>query len=336
MENQSFITIAARRAQKATGASRPKYSECSKGDRGKMKKRGLGKGLDALFSSDEVMEPQEEYMPVSEEPSSEEIKEKVQIVDIYTVEPDREQPRKNFDPEKLQELSDSIRQYGVLQPLLVQKEKDYYKIIAGERRWRAARLAGLTEIPVIVKEFTPQDSMAVSLIENLQRQNLNPMEESMAYQKLLTEFSMTQEQVAEKLGKSRSAIANSLRLQNLPEAVQKSISEGMISMGHAKVLLGLDDKAEQTRLAVRIIGEKLSVRELEQILAEKKPTKAKKKSEKKETAKDLATRMAEERMKELLGTQVSIKKGAKKGKIEIEYHSEEELDRILNFLEARE
>lgn len=301
-----------------------------------MKKRGLGKGLDALFSSDEVMEPQEEYMPVSEEPSSEEIKEKVQIVDIYTVEPDREQPRKNFDPEKLQELSDSIRQYGVLQPLLVQKEKDYYKIIAGERRWRAARLAGLTEIPVIVKEFTPQDSMAVSLIENLQRQNLNPMEESMAYQKLLTEFSMTQEQVAEKLGKSRSAIANSLRLQNLPEAVQKSISEGMISMGHAKVLLGLEDKAEQTRLAVRIIGEKLSVRELEQILAEKKPTKAKKKSEKKETAKDLATRMAEERMKELLGTQVSIKKGAKKGKIEIEYHSEEELDRILNFLEARE
>lgn len=301
-----------------------------------MKKRGLGKGLDALFSSDEVMEPQEEYMPVSEEPSSEESKEKVQIVDIYTVEPDREQPRKNFDPEKLQELSDSIRQYGVLQPLLVQKEKDYYKIIAGERRWRAARLAGLTEIPVIVKEFTPQDSMAVSLIENLQRQNLNPMEESMAYQKLLTEFSMTQEQVAEKLGKSRSAIANSLRLQNLPEAVQKSISEGMISMGHAKVLLGLDDKAEQTRLAVRIIGEKLSVRELEQILAEKKPTKAKKKSEKKETAKDLATRMAEERMKELLGTQVSIKKGAKKGKIEIEYHSEEELDRILNFLEARE
>ena len=301
-----------------------------------MKKRGLGKGLDALFSSDEVMEPQEEYMPVSEEPSSEESKEKVQIVDIYTVEPDREQPRKNFDPEKLQELSDSIRQYGVLQPLLVQKEKDYYKIIAGERRWRAARLAGLTEIPVIVKEFTPQDSMAVSLIENLQRQNLNPMEESMAYQKLLTEFSMTQEQIAEKLGKSRPAIANSLRLQNLPEAVQKSISEGMISMGHAKVLLGLDDKAEQTRLAVRIIGEKLSVRELEQILAEKKPTKAKKKSEKKETAKDLATRMAEERMKELLGTQVSIKKGAKKGKIEIEYHSEEELDRILNFLEARE
>ena len=301
-----------------------------------MKKRGLGKGLDALFSSDEVIEPHEEYMPVSEEPSSEESKEKVQIVDIYTVEPDREQPRKNFDPEKLQELSDSIRQYGVLQPLLVQKEKDYYKIIAGERRWRAARLAGLTEIPVIVKEFTPQDSMAVSLIENLQRQNLNPMEESMAYQKLLTEFSMTQEQIAEKLGKSRSAIANSLRLQNLPEAVQKSISEGMISMGHAKVLLGLDDKAEQTRLAVRIIGEKLSVRELEQILAEKKPTKAKKKSEKKETAKDLATRMAEERMKELLGTQVSIKKGAKKGKIEIEYHSEEELDRILNFLEARE
>ena len=299
-----------------------------------MKKRGLGKGLDALFSSDEAMDLQEEYTPEPEEGSSEENKEKVQVEDIYTVEPDREQPRKNFDPEKLQELSDSIRQYGVLQPLLVQKEKDYYKIIAGERRWRAARLAGLTEIPIIVKEFTPQDSMAVSLIENLQRQNLNPMEESMAYQKLLTEFSMTQEQVAEKLGKSRSAVANSLRLQNLPPAVQKSISEGMISMGHAKVLLGIEDPAEQSRMAVRIVGEKLSVRDLEQILSEKKTTK-KKKSGQKESQKDLATRMAEDRMKELLGTKVNIKKGSKKGKIEIEYHSDEELERILNFLEAR-
>lgn len=299
-----------------------------------MKKRGLGKGLDALFSSDEAIDLQEEYTPGPEEESSEENKEKVQVVDIYTVEPDREQPRKNFDPEKLQELSDSIRQYGVLQPLLVQKEKDYYKIIAGERRWRAARLAGLTEIPIIVKEFTPQDSMAVSLIENLQRQNLNPMEESMAYQKLLTEFSMTQEQVAEKLGKSRSAVANSLRLQNLPQAVQKSISEGMISMGHAKVLLGIEDPAEQSRMAVRIVGEKLSVRDLEQILSEKKTIK-KKKSGQKESQKDLATRMAEDRMKELLGTKVNIKKGSKKGKIEIEYHSDEELERILNFLEAR-
>ncbi len=299
-----------------------------------MKKRGLGKGLDALFSSDEAMDLQEEYTPGPEEESSEENKEKVQVVDIYTVEPDREQPRKNFDPEKLQELSDSIRQYGVLQPLLVQKEKDYYKIIAGERRWRAARLAGLTEIPIIVKEFTPQDSMAVSLIENLQRQNLNPMEESMAYQKLLTEFSMTQEQVAEKLGKSRSAVANSLRLQNLPPAVQKSISEGMISMGHAKVLLGIEDPAEQSRMAVRIVGEKLSVRDLEQILSEKKTIK-KKKLGQKESQKDLATRMAEDRMKELLGTKVNIKKGSKKGKIEIEYHSDEELERILNFLEAR-
>ena len=156
----------------------------------------------------------------------------------------------------------------------------------------------------------------------------------MAYQKLLTEFSMTQEQVAEKLGKSRSAVANSLRLQNLPPAVQKSISEGMISMGHAKVLLGIEDPAEQSRMAVRIVGEKLSVRDLEQILSEKKTTK-KKKSGQKESQKDLATRMAEDRMKELLGTKVNIKKGSKKGKIEIEYHSDEELERILNFLEAR-
>ena len=294
-----------------------------------MAARGLGKGLDSLIPNTIG-----ESKGKADKGTGTENKNPETMVKLTAVEPNRDQPRKNFDPEKLQELSDSIRQYGVLQPLLVQKEKDYYKIIAGERRWRAARLAGLTEIPIIVKEFTPQDSMAVSLIENLQRQNLNPMEESMAYQKLLTEFSMTQEQVAEKLGKSRSAVANSLRLQNLPPAVQKSISEGMISMGHAKVLLGIEDPAEQSRMAVRIVGEKLSVRDLEQILSEKKTTK-KKKSGQKESQKDLATRMAEDRMKELLGTKVNIKKGSKKGKIEIEYHSDEELERILNFLEAR-
>lgn len=301
-----------------------------------MKKRGLGKGLDALFSADEqeLDEPQATE-PEETEESAEHQDQKVRMVDIYSVEPDREQPRKVFDPERLQELADSIQQYGVLQPLLVQKEPDYYKIIAGERRWRAARLAGLSEIPVIVKEFSPQDSMAVSLIENLQRQNLNPMEESMAYQKLLTEFSMTQEQVAEKIGKSRSAIANSLRLQNLPEAVQQSLSEGLITPGHAKVLLGIEDPAEQNRLAVRIIGENLSVRELEKIAALKKNgSKEKaKKNAKAPASQDRICQMAQERMKELLGTKVTVTRGAKKGKIEIEYYSEEDLERILAYME---
>ena len=296
-----------------------------------MKKRGLGKGLDALFSSDEeILSTDTEAVPATEEETKDQ---NVQIVDIYMVEPDRNQPRKTFDAEKLQELADSVKQYGVLQPLLVQKEPDYYRIIAGERRWRAARLAGLTEIPVIVKNFSAQDSMAVALIENLQRQNLNPMEESMAYQKLLTEFSLTQEQVAEKLGKSRSAIANSLRLQNLAEPVQKSLSEGLISPGHAKVLLGVNDAAEQNKLAVRVIAENLSVRELEKIVAQKTETKKEVKKKKDDREQDLASKIAEERMKELLGTRVTISKGARKGKIEIEYYSEEDLERILAFFE---
>ena len=296
-----------------------------------MKKRGLGKGLDALFSSDEeILSTDTEAVPATEEETKDQ---NVQIVDIYMVEPDRNQPRKTFDAEKLQELADSVKQYGVLQPLLVQKEPDYYRIIAGERRWRAARLAGLTEIPVIVKNFSAQDSMAVALIENLQRQNLNPMEESMAYQKLLTEFSLTQEQVAEKLGKSRSAIANSLRLQNLAEPVQKSLSEGLISPGHAKVLLGVNDAAEQNKLAVRVIAENLSVRELEKIVAQKTETKKEVKKKKDDREQDLASKIAEERMKELLGPRVTISKGARKGKIEIEYYSEEDLERILAFFE---
>ncbi len=296
-----------------------------------MKKRGLGKGLDALFSSDEeILSPDTEDVPVAEEETKDQ---NVQIVDIYMVEPDRNQPRKTFDAEKLQELADSVKQYGVLQPLLVQKEPDYYRIIAGERRWRAARLAGLTEIPVIVKNFSAQDSMAVALIENLQRQNLNPMEESMAYQKLLTEFSLTQEQVAAKLGKSRSAIANSLRLQNLAEPVQKSLSEGLISPGHAKVLLGVTDASEQNKLAVRVIAENLSVRELEKIVAQKSEAKKEVKKKKEDREQDLASKIAEDRMKELLGTRVTISKGARKGKIEIEYYSEEDLERILAFFE---
>ena len=296
-----------------------------------MKKRGLGKGLDALFSSDEeILSTDTEAVPATEEETKDQ---NVQIVDIYMVEPDRNQPRKTFDAEKLQELADSVKQYGVLQPLLVQKEPDYYRIIAGERRWRAARLAGLTEIPVIVKNFSAQDSMAVALIENLQRQNLNPMEESMAYQKLLTEFSLTQEQVAAKLGKSRSAIANSLRLQNLAEPVQKSLSEGLISPGHAKVLLGVNDAAEQNKLAVRVIAENLSVRELEKIVAQKSEAKKEVKKKKEDREQDLASKIAEDRMKELLGTRVTISRGARKGKIEIEYYSEEDLERILAFFE---
>lgn len=255
----------------------------------------------------------------------------VQMVDLYSVEPDREQARKSFDPDKLQELADSISRYGVLQPILVQKEKDYYKIIAGERRWRAARIAGLTEVPVIVREFSTEDKAAVSLIENLQRQNLNPMEESAAYQKLIDDYGMTQEEVASRIGKSRAAVANSLRLQNLPDSVQRSLAEGMISEGHAKVILGVSDPVEQARLAVRVIGESLSVRDLEKIVGKVRPEKKKGKPARKAGREAmLAAQYAEKKLGTLLGTKVSVTRGVRKGMIEIEYYSEEDLERILS------
>ncbi|MBQ4383855.1 MAG: ParB/RepB/Spo0J family partition protein [Firmicutes bacterium] len=255
----------------------------------------------------------------------------VQMVDLYSVEPDREQARKSFDPDKLQELADSISRYGVLQPILVQKEKDYYKIIAGERRWRAARIAGLTEVPVIVREFSTEDKAAVSLIENLQRQNLNPMEESAAYQKLIDDYGMTQEEVASRIGKSRAAVANSLRLQNLPDSVRRSLAEGMISEGHAKVILGVSDPVEQARLAVRVIGESLSVRDLEKIVGKARPEKKKGKPASKAGREAmLAAQYAEKKLGTLLGTKVSVTRGVRKGMIEIEYYSEEDLERILS------
>ena len=264
-------------------------------------------------------------------------KDKVVLLDIYSVESDREQPRKHFDPEKLEELATSIRQYGILQPIIVQKEEDYYRIIAGERRWRAARLAGLSQVPVIIREFEPQDSMAVSLIENLQRQELNPMEESIAYQKLLTEYNMTQEEVADKIGKSRSSIANSLRLQNLPEAVQKSLREGILSAGHAKVLLGLSDPADQTRLALKVVGEKLSVRELEQLIKQEKRAKKEPGTRSKPLLsheQEVALQLVQSRLTEIFGTKVTVTQKARKGKIEIDYFSEEDLERILSLIQA--
>lgn len=251
---------------------------------------------------------------------------KIITVGIYEVEPDKEQPRHSFDAEKLEELSRSIAEYGLLQPLLVQRADGYYKIIAGERRYRAARLAGLKEIPVIVKEYEQLDTKAVALIENLQRQDLNPMEECTAYQKLMDEFDMTQDQLAAKLGRSRSSIANSLRLRNLPEAVQTNIREGNLSLGHAKVLLSVEDPVEQSRLALRVISENLSVRDLEDLIKNgpKKP-KAKPKAKKK----SLNCRLAEEKIGERLATKVTVTGSSRKGRIEIEYYNDDDLERIV-------
>lgn len=299
-------------------------------------KKGLGKGLDSLIK---VKEPA--IVPaVNENIASNEAaagKDGV-FVNINKVEPNREQPRKNFDEDTLVELSESIKQFGVLQPLLVQQRGDYYEIIAGERRWRAAKLAGIKEVPVIIKDLTDQEIVEISLIENIQRENLNPIEEAFAYKRLLTEFNLKQDEVAERVSKSRTAVTNSMRLLKLNEKVQQMVIDDMISTGHARALLGIDDSEKQYLTAQKIFDEKLSVRETEKLVKkiqqEKENGEKKDKSEAAADAKiDAICHELEEKMKGIFGTKVAInRKDAKKGKIEIEYYSMDELDRIVELI----
>ena len=253
------------------------------------------------------------------------------MMKINMVEPNRDQPRKKFDEDAILELADSIKQFGVLQPLLVRKNKDYYEIIAGERRWRAAKQAGVKEVPVIVKEYTEQEIVEIGLIENIQRENLNPIEEAMAFKRLLEEFNLKQDEVAERVSKSRTAVTNSMRLLKLDERVQQMIIDDMISTGHARALLAIDDKDEQYNLANRIFDEKLSVRDTEKLVKEiKNPKKPK---EKVKTVNDFIYKDLSNKMKEVMGTKVSIaSKGNGKGKIEIEYYSDEELERMFDMI----
>jgi ParB family chromosome partitioning protein len=280
------------------------------------KKSALGKGLGALI-------------PEMSNNKEEGLKNGIIEVDINEIAPNEEQPRKNFDEEKLNSLADSIREHGIIQPIIVKKEGEYYKIIAGERRWRAARLAGLKKIPVIEKEMTEKDVMEVSLIENLQREDLNPIEEALAYKKLLDEFKLTQEDIAVRIGKSRSAIANSLRLLNLDKRIINYIIDGTLSEGHGKILAGIEDLELQYDIAKKIIDEGLNVRQTESLI---KNLNSRKEKTKQKPKKELYIKDLESRLKAVLGTKVTINKGRKKGKIEIEYYSEEDLQRIINML----
>ena len=253
------------------------------------------------------------------------------MVRINEVEPNRDQPRKDFDEDALMELADSIRQFGILQPLLVQKKKNYYEIIAGERRWRAAKLAGIKEVPIIVKDYTDQEIVEISLIENIQRENLNPIEEAMAFKRLLQEFQLKQDEVAERVSKSRTAVTNSMRLLKLSPRVQQMIIDDMISTGHARALLAIDDEEQQFILANKIFDEKLSVRETEKLVKALKNPKKEVKKEKSEHT--FIYENIEEQIKNIMGTKVSVNQKANgKGKIEIEYYSEEELERIYDLL----
>ena len=295
-----------------------------------VKKKGLGKGLDSLIPDNKSMKSvtSEKTVESKEDAAA---KSGVQVMKINEVEPNRDQPRKNFDEDALLELSDSIKQFGVLQPLLVRKRKDYYEIIAGERRWRAAKLAGVKEVPVIEKEYTDQEILEIGLIENIQRENLNPIEEAIAYKRLLEEFKLKQDEVAERVSKSRTAVTNSMRLLKLSDKVQQMIIDDMISTGHARALLAIDDPELQYTLANKIFDEKLSVRETEKLVKEiKNPKKPK---EKKPVANSFIYQDLEEKMKSVFGTKVSIaSKGKGKGKIEIEYYSDDELEHLFDMM----
>lgn len=301
-----------------------------------VKKGGLGKGLDSLIQSS-TSRPKAAPKAEVKEKIIEKVVEKVvekpveQKIKLSLIEPNREQPRKKFDEEALQELSDSIKQYGIIQPLVVKKNADYYEIIAGERRWRAAKMAGLKEVPVIIKEYTDQEIVEISLIENIQRENLNPIEEAIAYKRLLDEFHLKQEEVAKRVAKSRTTVTNSLRLLKLDEKVQQMVIEEKLTSGHVRALLAIEDKNAQYNIAKKVYDEKLNVRDTEKlvklVLSPKAP-KVKKKLTHEEIYHDM-----EERMKEIFGSKVSIqRKSEHKGKIEIEYYSDEELERILDVM----
>lgn len=293
-----------------------------------VKRGGLGKGLDSLIPDHKTVKTTERKKQEVEEK-----KEGEQLININKIEPNHEQPRRNFEEDSLLELADSIKQFGVLQPLIVQKRHDYYEIIAGERRWRAAKMAGIKEIPVIIKEYTKREAVEIALIENIQRENLNPIEEAMAFKRLLTEFSLKQDEVAERVSKSRTTVTNSMRLLKLDERVQQMIVDDMISTGHARTLLAIEDHEEQYDLANKIFDEKLSVRETEKLIKELKNPK--KEKEKKVIEHDFIYKDLEERMKTVMGTKVHVNPKTKgKGKIEIEYYSDEELERIFELIMA--
>ena len=282
---------------------------------------GLGKGLDSLIPSTGNVDKK----------NTSELKSSETLMKLTAIEPNREQPRKNFDEDALLELAESIKQHGLIQPIIVQDKKTYYEIIAGERRWRAAKLAKLKEVPVIIKNYTDQEIVEISLIENIQRENLNPIEEAQAYKRLLNEFNLKQDEVADRVSKSRTAVTNSMRLLKLCDEVQLMVIDDKLSPGHARAILSVEDPSEQYKIAQKIFDEKLSVRDVEKLIKDRnKPIKEKAKKEKEL---DFIYNDISEKLKESLGTKVNINaKENGSGKIEIEFFSSDELDRIYSLI----
>jgi ParB family chromosome partitioning protein len=302
-------------------------------------KRGLGRGLNNLIPTDEEGASASKTSAAKSTAAKPEIKEVIkkveQTLNINKIEPNKSQPRKNFDEDSLAELAESIRQFGVIEPLVVVKRKGYYELIAGERRWRAARLAGLKEVPVVIKNYTDQEVVEIALIENIQREDLNPIEEAHAYQRLIEEFNLKQDEVAERVSKSRTSITNSLRLLKLTDKVQQMLIDDMLSTGHVRALISIEDADLQYETALYIFDKKLSVRETENYVKKLLSGKKNKDSDSAAAQEDLSFlyQEIEERLKNVLGTKAAIKaKGNNKGKIEIEYYSQEDLERITQLL----
>lgn len=295
-------------------------------------RRGLGKGLDTLIPGSSVTSKKNAAEQEPETVESRKSKPET-MVNIALIRPNREQPRKNFDEDALIELSESIKQFGIIEPILVQDRQDHYEIIAGERRWRAAMKAGLKEIPVIIRNYTEQEIVEIALIENIQREDLTPIEEALAYKKLMDEFHMKHDQVAERVSKSRTAVTNSIRLLKLCKKVQEMVENGMITAGHARAIISVEDPDKQYELAQRIFDEKLNVREVEKII-KKMNEPAKEGKPKPDTSQfDAIYENLAEKMKQTLGTKVSItSKGQGAGKIEIEFYSNEDLERIMELI----
>lgn len=288
------------------------------------KNRGLGKGLDALFA---------DQAPVAERKDNGEMQraddsDRVLYIDINDIKPNANQPRKNFNEEKIRELADSIVEHGIIQPLVVRESDGFYEIVAGERRWRAARIAGLKKVPCITREFTDEQNILVSIIENMQREDLNPIEEAKGLHQMMVNFGLTHDQISKSISKSRPYISNSLRLLKLPEEIQDMVSDGLLSMGHARALVNVEGQELQISLCRSVIEKGLSVRELEKIVAaEGKPKKRRAKR-----MKSPDTIRVENQLKEKFGTKVTISETGKKGKIQLEFYSPEELNRLLDML----
>ncbi len=287
-------------------------------------KKGLGKGLDIMIPEQIITKNEEKIENVSRET----------LIHISQIEPNKSQPRKKFDEDALQELADSIKQYGVIQPLILQKREKFYEIIAGERRWRAARIAGLKEVPAIIKDYSPQEIVEIALIENIQREDLNPIEEALTYQRLIQDFNLKQDEVAERVSKSRVAVTNAMRLLKLHIKVQQMLIDDMLSSGHARALLSLENGELQYNIACKVFDEKLSVRETEKLVKNLLNEKPKKEIAATDEV-DYIYRGLEDKIRTIIGTKVLIhNKKNDKGSIEIEYYSKEELEKIIDVFES--